>query len=223
MSHPSTPQQPPSATAAGFIHALNDSARAARAGDQTIGQFLDHLGDGNAWLMALILTLPFIQPLPTGPIATFGGLAFAGMGWRLVRGDESVWLPDRIRATRPGPITWNAFSGFGCGLLRLIGRITRTGRMAGLYEAVGRKGAAWLILVGGLLVALPFLVVPLQNSLPALVIFFACIGRLQRDGAMYLLALLSLAVTLAYFALVTWVIFFAAGQSWVWFRQWLGS
>ncbi|MFM8879937.1 MAG: exopolysaccharide biosynthesis protein [Verrucomicrobiota bacterium] len=220
---PQTPQRSTNATAADFIRALNAAAEAARTEGQSIGRFFDLLGDGNAWLIALILSLPFIQPLPTGPIATFGGLAFAGMGWRLVRGDESVWLPDRIRATRPGPITWNAFSGFGCGLLRLIGRITRTGRMAGLYEAVGRKGAAWLILVGGLLVALPFLVVPLQNSLPALVIFFACIGRLQRDGAMYLLALLSLAVTLAYFALVTWVIFFAAGQSWVWFRQWLGS
>jgi hypothetical protein len=80
-----------------------------------------------------------------------------------------------------------------------------------------------MIVIGGLLVALPFLVVPLQNSLPALVIFFACVGRLQRDGAMYLLALLSLAITLVYFALVTWVIFFAAGQSWMWLRQWLGG
>lgn len=221
MSHPPTPQQPPSATAAGFIHALNDSARAARAGDQTIGQFLDHLGDGNAWLMALILTLPFIQPLPTGPIATFGGLAFAGIGWRLRRGDETVWLPSRIRSTRPGASTWNAFSGFGCGLLRLLARVSRTDRMVWLVEAVGQRGAAWLILVGGLLVALPFLVVPLQNSLPALIIFFACVGRLQRDGAMYLLALLSLLVTLVYFTMVTWVIFFAAEHSWMWLRDWL--
>jgi len=220
----SSPHQPSdTASTAEFIRALKTSAGTARAGDQTIGQFLDQLGQGNAWLIALILTLPFIQPLPTGPIATFGGLAFAGMGWRLIRGDESVWLPQRIRSTRPGPVTWNAFSGFGCRLLRMIGRVTRTGRMAGLHSAVGRRGAAWMIVIGGLLVALPFLVVPLQNSLPALVIFFACVGRLQRDGAMYLLALLSLAITLVYFALVTWVIFFAAGQSWMWFRQWLGG
>jgi hypothetical protein len=51
-----------------------------------------------------------------------------------------------------------------------------------------------------------------------LIIFFACAGRLQRDGAMYLLALLSLVVTLVYFALVTWVLFFAAEQSWMWLR-----
>jgi hypothetical protein len=38
---------------------------------------------------------------------------------------------------------------------------------------------------------------------------------------MYLLALLSLAVTLVYFALVTWVLFFAAEHSWQWLRQWL--
>lgn len=215
---PQDPQSTKNATAADFIHALSSSARAARAGGQTIGQFLDHLGDGNAWLMALILTLPFIQPLPTGPIATFGGLAFAGIGWRLIRGDESVWLPMRIRSTRPGATTWNAFSGFGCGLLRILGRVSRTDRMVWLVDTVGRRGAAWMILVGGLLVALPFLVVPLQNSLPALIIFFACVGRLQRDGAMYLLALLSLVVTLIYFTLVTWVLFFAAEQSWMWFR-----
>ncbi len=216
---PNDPQSMRSATAADFIQALSTSARTARAGGQTIGQFLDLLGDGNAWLMALILSLPFIQPLPTGPIATFGGLAFAGIGWRLIRGDESVWLPMRIRSTRPGSTTWNAFSGFGCGLLQILGRVSRTDRMTWLVEAMGRRGPAWLILVGGLLVALPFLVVPLQNSLPALIIFFACIGRLQRDGAMYLLALLSLVITLIYFTLVTWVLFFAAEQSWVWLRD----
>jgi len=32
---------------------------------------------------------------------------------------------------------------------------------------------------------------------------------------------LSLLVTLVYFALVTWVLFFAAGQSWLWLRGWL--
>ena len=215
----SSPHQPSdTASTAEFIRALKTSAGTARAGDQTIGQFLDQLGQGNAWLIALILTLPFIQPLPTGPIATFGGLAFAGMGWRLIRGDESVWLPMRIRSTRPGGSTWNAFSGFGCGLLRLVGRLSRTERMVWLVEAVGRRGASWMILLGGLLVAVPFLVVPLQNSLPALIVFFACVGRLQRDGVMYLLALLSLVVTLVYFALVTWVLFFAAEQSWMWLR-----
>jgi hypothetical protein len=215
----SSPHQPSdTASTAEFIRALKTSAGTARAGDQTIGQFLDQLGQGNAWLIALILTLPFIQPLPTGPIATFGGLAFAGMGWRLIRGDESVWLPMRIRSTRPGGSTWNAFSGFGCGLLRLVGRLSRTERMVWLVEAVGRRGAGWMILLGGLLVAVPFLVVPLQNSLPALIVFFACVGRLQRDGVMYLLALLSLVVTLVYFALVTWVLFFAAEQSWMWLR-----
>ena len=215
----SSPHQPSdTASTAEFIRALKTSAGTARAGDQTIGQFLDQLGQGNAWLIALILTLPFIQPLPTGPIATFGGLAFAGMGWRLIRGDESVWLPMRIRSTRPGGSTWNAFSGFGCGLLRLVGRVSRTERMVWLVEAVGRRGAGWMILLGGLLVAVPFLVVPLQNSLPALIVCFACVGRLRRDGVMYLLALLSLVVTLVYFALVTWVLFFAAEQSWMWLR-----
>lgn len=215
----SSPHQPSdNASTAEFIRALKTSAGTARAGDQTIGQFLDQLGRGNAWLIALILTLPFIQPLPTGPIATFGGLAFAGMGWRLIRGDESVWLPMRIRSTRPGGSTWNAFSGFGCGLLRLVGRVSRNERMVWLVDAVGRRGAGWMILLGGLLVAVPFLVVPLQNSLPALIVFFACVGRLQRDGVMYLLALLSLVVTLVYFALVTWVLFFAAEQSWTWLR-----
>ena len=215
----SSPHQPSdTASTAEFIRALKTSAGTARAGDQTIEQFLDQLGQGNAWLIALILTLPFIQPLPTGPIATFGGLAFAGMGWRLIRGDESVWLPMRIRSTRPGGSTWNAFSGFGCGLLRLVGRVSRTERMVWLVEAIGRRGAGWMILLGGLLVAVPFLVVPLQNSLPALIVFFACVGRLQRDGVMYLLALLSLVVTLVYFALVTWVLFFAAEQSWMWLR-----
>jgi hypothetical protein len=38
---------------------------------------------------------------------------------------------------------------------------------------------------------------------------------------MYLLALLSLVVTLIYFTVITWVIFFAAEQSWMWLRAFL--
>lgn len=209
------------ATAEEFIRRLRSGAEAARAGGQSIGQFLERLGDGNAWVVCLILTLPFVQPLPTGPIATLGGLAFAGIGWRLMRGDERLWLPARLMEVRPGSRTWNAFSGFGCWLLRSLSHVSRPRRMTGLVDAVGHRGAAVLIAIGGLLVAVPFLVVPLQNSLPALIIFFACLGRLQRDGAMYLLAVLSLLVTLVYFALVTWVLFFAAGQSWLWLRGWL--
>lgn len=210
------------ATAGDFIRALRDGAETARSGGQSIGQFLDRLGDGNAWLVCLLLCLPFVQPLPTGPMATIGGLAFAGIGWRLFRGDESLWLPERIRHTKPGARTWRAFSGFGCWLLRTLSHVSRQDRLVVLVKLVDRRGAAALIVTGGLLVAVPFMVVPLQNSLPALIIFFACLGRLQRDGFMYLLALASLVVTLAYFALILWVLFFAAGQSFAWLRPWLG-
>lgn len=209
------------ATAEEYIQRLQNGAEAARAGGQTIGQFLARLGDNNAWLVCLLLTLPFIQPLPTGPLATLGGLAFTGMGWRLMQGAESLWLPARLSEVRPGIRMWSAFSEFGCWLLRRLARISKPGRLPKLVEALGPRGAAFLIVTGGLLVAVPFLVVPLQNSLPALLIFFACLGRLQRDGVMYLLALVSLIVTLVYFALVTWVLFFAAEQSWHWLRQWL--
>lgn len=210
-------------TAGDFIRALRDGAEAARTGSQSIGQFLDRLGKGNAWLVCLILTLPFVQPLPTGPMATIGGLAFAGIGWRLFRGDESLWLPDRIRDTRPGLRTWRAFSGFGCWLLRCLSHVSRQDRLTSLADVVDRRGAAALIVTGGLLVAVPFMVVPLQNSLPALIIFFTCLGRLRRDGLMYLLALVALVLTLAYFTLVIWVLFFAAEQSLAWLRGWLGK
>jgi len=207
------------ATAEEFIRRLRNGAEAARLDVESVGRFLERLGEGNAWLMCLILTLPFIQPLPTGPIATLGGLAFAGIGIRLRRGEEALWLPGKLRALRPGPRTWNAFSGFGCWLLGTLSHVSRPGRLVGLVDRLGHRGAATLVLVGGLLVAVPFLVVPLQNSLPALIIFFTCLGRLQRDGAMYLLALLSLVVTLVYFALILWGLTFAAGRGW----EWLGA
>ncbi len=210
-------------TAGDFIRALRDGAEAARTGSQSIGQFLDRLGKGNAWLVCLILTLPFVQPLPTGPMATIGGLAFAGIGWRLFRGDESLWLPERIRDTRPGLRTWRAFSGFGCWLLRCLSHVSRQDRLTSLADLLDRRGTAVLIVAGGLLVAVPFMVVPLQNSLPALIVFFACLGRLRRDGLMYLLAFVALVLTLVYFTLVIWVLFFAAEQSLAWLRGWLGK
>jgi hypothetical protein len=205
-----------------LISALRRGAARAEAERRTISEFLEELGDNNVWLICLLLTLPFVQPIATGPFATAGGLAFAGIGWRLARGDSGVWLPEKIRRLRPGHRTWRSFASFGAWLLGVLGRVCVPGRMSPLVDAVGVRGAAWAVVAGGVLLAVPWVLVPLSNSLPALIVLFACLARLQRDGLMLIVAAIFTLLTLAYFGLAGWAMFWAGEHSLLWLRQWMG-
>ena len=53
----------------------------------------------------------------------------------------------------------------------------------------GRRLVGGLILVGGALLAMPMANLPLNNFFPALMIFFAALAWIERDGLMVILSL----------------------------------
>jgi hypothetical protein len=205
-----------------LLAAVQQGPERARAGRYTVSDFLNGLGASSALLACVFLTIPFLQPFSVGPLATMGGLAFATMGWRMVRGEEGLWLPGKIGAVNPGPKVWGTLARCASALLGVCRRMVRRGRLALLEPWSGPRCTGWLIIGAGLLMAIPFVGIPLNNTLPAFVILFACLARLERDGLMTVLSLAFVVLTLAYFAFLGWGIFFATGEVREWIANWRG-
>lgn len=183
-----------------LVATLNGFAEQAKIRPLALGEAIDTLDEAAYSFISIILVLPFMQPIPLGPITVIGGLTFAVLGWQLSRGHESPVLPQRIRAVEMNEHSWRILVNVCLKMLGICRKFTKPRHMW-LFE--GRRGqriGGFVLISAGLLMAIPFGVLPLNNMLPGLSILFYGIGELEQDGFMVFIALFWLATTLAYFA-----------------------
>ena len=100
----------------------------------------------------------------------------------------------------------------------MLARITRR-RLTSLTDGErGQRIAGWLAVTGGLLLAIPFAGVPFNNLFPALMVVSAAAAVLERDGLLYGASVFWGLVSLAYFALVIYIMFVAGAEMTEWLR-----
>ena len=182
-----------------LVATLNGFAEQAKHRPLTLGEAIDTLDEAAYSFIAIILALPFMQPIPLGPLTVIGGLTFALLGWQLLRGHESPVLPRRIRAVEMNEHSWRILVNVCLKILGVCRKFTKP-RHAWLFE--GRRGqriGGFVLASAGMLMAIPFGVLPLNNTLPGLSILFYGIGELEQDGVMVFVAFFWLAVTVLYF------------------------
>lgn len=151
-------------------------------------------------LLLLVVTLPFVGPVPLPGFSIPSGLAVAVIGLRLAL-HRDPWLPARLLNRELPPH-------FLAKTLRGVGRIVR-----GL-EAVARprwpvfsdreffqRVAGILIGISGLFLILP-LPLPLSNSLPAWTVILLSTGAIARDGVFLVAGALAFILTAGFFTLV---------------------
>lgn len=166
----------------------------------TVGELVDSLDEAAFAFIGIILVLPFLQPLPMGPISVAGGLTLAVLGLQLLRGHESPVLPKRIRALELHEKTLQIMIGACLKIIDFCRKITRPRMQYLVTGNTGRQVSGWILLAGGLLMAIPFPIpLPFNNVIPGLAILFYCIGELEDDGLMVFFALFWLVVTVLYF------------------------
>ncbi len=166
----------------------------------TIGELIDSLDEAAFAFIAIILVLPFMQPIPLGPLSVIGGLTFAVLGMQLLRGHESPVLPKRIRALVLHEKLLQTMINIGLKMIDLCRKITRPRLQYLVSGKTGRQVSGWILLAAGLLMAVPFPIpLPLNNTIPGLAILFYCIGELEDDGLMVFFSLFWLVVTVLYF------------------------
>lgn len=184
-----------------LVEILNNFAEQAKHRPLTLGEAIDTLDESAYALIAIILVLPFIQPIPLGPLTVIGGLTFAVLGWQLLRGHESPVLPQRMRTVEMSEKTWRILVQISLKVIGFCSKFTKPRYTHLVNGRQGRRLAGFIMLAGGLLMAIPFPIpLPLNNALPGLAILFYCIGELEDDGLMVFVAFFWLAITVAYFS-----------------------
>lgn len=201
-----------------IITALESAARAEQP--PKIGEVLSG-GGASAFAFALIvLCLPFLQPISLGPLSTLGGLALAGLGWQLVRGDARPWLPAALSGAVLEPAQWRQLAVAATKILGWAERIVRPRFGHWTAGRRGRRTAGMLIVVAGLLLAIPVAGIPFNNTLPALAIVCAAFALLGDDGLMFFFSVFWLVVTVGYFIALYQVFVAMAKTAWALITAW---
>ncbi|MDZ4789387.1 MAG: exopolysaccharide biosynthesis protein [Blastochloris sp.] len=196
--------------------ALHDCLAHASSAGVTLDTMLERLGRAGFCFAALLLSVPFVQPLSLGPLNMIGGLTFMMIGWQLAAGREKPNLPKTARELKIQGKGWVGALKFCLRILGFCRRFTRVRCETWVTGTHGDRVVGWLILSGGLLLAVPMASLPLNNSLPALMILFACVGWLERDGLMVIVSLVWGVATLIYFTLVGLALFFFGTKVFSW-------
>ena len=196
--------------------ALDKCLAHASASGILLREMLDRLGRSSFCFAALLLAVPFVQPFSLGPFTMMAAIAIMIIGWQMGTGKAKPVLPDVSARLLIHGKGWVGVLHFCKRLLAFCRRFTRVRMSSWVSGSKGERFVGWLIFTGGALIAVPAANLPFNDTLPALMVVFACIGWLERDGLMVVVSLAWGAITLLYFAALIVALYFFGSQVWGW-------
>lgn len=185
----------------------------------TLRETLERLGPASFCFVCLLLCVPFLQPMSLGPLTMASGITFLLCGWQMARGQKTPVLPRAMRDTRLHGKVWVGILKVCQRTLKLCRKFCRPRLQGWVTGKTGEIIVGWMILTGGFLFAIPMANLPFNNTFPALMVLFAAIAWLERDGAMLVVSLFWCAVTLVYFAVVGATAWLLCSQAFAWLKH----
>lgn len=165
-------------------------------------------------LLLILLTLPFLSPVPVPLLSTVLGVVIVLLGIQRIRGSSSA-LPARLLEARlPPRFLRLTLAGAG----RLLGWLERflSPRLGGIADRRGWQIVSGVIIaISGVLLSLP-LPVPMSNFLPAITVLLLAAGHLERDGRAVLAGFGAFAATASFFAGMALLGTAGCERVWVW-------
>lgn len=181
---------------------LEELAKSFQDRPATLSEIIGVIHGRSYYLLIVLLTLPFLTPIPLIGLSTPFGLVVALVALRLALG-QRPWIPNRLRETRLP-------SGFITRLLKAARWIVRKlefflrPRLLFMHESVlVQRAVAAMIAGAGLLLLLP-VPVPFSNTVPAIAALLLAAGALERDGLFSLMGTLMFLVAVAYFSALSY-------------------
>lgn len=168
----------------------------------TLVEIRDLIGREGMMLLTAFLTIIFLVPVSIPGVSTvFGGGILLLSISRLV--NRPLWLPDRLKRRPVSSEKLRAGMAKGMHWFKRLERVSKPRRMRGLTSG-GFMGVVnnLALILGAVLLMMPFGLIPFSNTLPAVALLFFAIGLLQRDGVCILLGHLMNIATIAYFAIL---------------------
>src|ERR1043166_1728861 len=151
-------------------------------------------------LLLILVTLPFLTPIPLPGFSIPFGLIVSVIGGRLALG-QKPWLPQVLLNRELPPRFLTNLLKAARYVVRWLELVLRP-RLRFLSEqAVFRRLAGALIALSGLFLILP-MPLPFTNSLPACTVLLLAAGAMERDGVFLIGGCALFVVTVAFFALL---------------------
>jgi hypothetical protein len=171
-------------------------------GGVTLVEIRDRIGQDGLMLLTAFLTLVFMVPVSIPGVSTVfgGGILLIGVSRLFGR---SLWIPRIFEQRMVSTEKLRGAFNRGLVLFQRLERVSRPGRLTWLTSGgvIGVLNDLGLVL-GAVLLMMPFGLIPLSNTLPAIALLLLAIGILQRDGVCILLGHVANVVTMIYFALL---------------------
>jgi hypothetical protein len=176
----------------------------------TVGAMVDSLGRSGHGLVLLMLALPSFIPVPGLPTGLVFGVALMLVAVQMIRGQQTVALPDWIRRqSLPRSALLAIVTRLDSWMLKLE-RLLRP-RLHALTEGAAMSIVGLLILVMGVTLLLP---VPFGNQGPAFAVIVFAFGIMEKDGVAIIAGAVLAAIGFAWN--VALVIFGVAITEWLW-------
>lgn len=196
---PATDTAPPQHTPA-FSQELRELTARVGDSDLSIREVLAQTRGRGFDLLLLLVSLPFITPIPLPGLSTpFGSLVFL-VGTRLAVG-RRPWLPAWVLDRRMPPRFLGAVLGAARRTVRCLEVFLRP-RLEYLHGGrIMSHAIGIMIMVSGALLLLP-LPFPFSNGLPATTVILLTASAMERDGLCLIAGIGAFVCTLAYFTLL---------------------
>ena len=168
----------------------------------TLSELIHRVGNDGLLILTALLTLVFLIPVSIPGVSTVFGAAILLIGMSRLFGRE-LWIPASMKHKTIGTKKLRPVLRKALPWLKKIERVSRPNRIQWLVAGglIARLNDASLIL-GAVLLMMPFGLIPFSNTFPAVALLFFAIGLLQRDGVCILLGHISNIATIIYFAVL---------------------
>ena len=168
----------------------------------TLAQLQELIGKEGLMILAAFLTLIFLIPVSIPGVSTVFGAGILLIAISRLLGRD-LWLPQFVakRTISTGKLKGGMIKGMV--MFRKLEKVSKPNRAAWLT----RGGLTGLInnlgmILGAVLLMMPFGLIPFSNTLPAIGLLFFCIGFLQHDGVCILLGHLGNLSSIIYFGVL---------------------
>ncbi len=199
--------------------ALAEMADSMRGESITVRELLEELGEQGMLMCSIFLIIPFLVPVSIPGVSTVFGLVITLIGVG-VTANKVPRLPERLLDRQVATAPLAAAFEKGSRLLARLEQFVHPRLQALTRGARIARFNGLMLVLGGLLLMVPFSFVPFSNTLPGLAILFLAVGMLQQDGAFVLLGYLAILATIIYFGILAAA---AIAAGWVGWQKLLGG
>jgi len=168
----------------------------------TLSELIQRVGNDGLLILVTLLTLVFLIPVSIPGVSTVFGAAILLISVSRLFG-RNLWIPAKIEHRIIGTRKLRPLLRKALSWLKKLERVSRPNRIQWLVAGGTMAFINNLALIlGAVLLMMPFGLIPFSNTFPAVAILFLAIGLLQRDGLCILLGHVSNVLTILYFAVL---------------------